>query len=40
MRLYSNTYKPDERVAEYQSYNEAMTKVDDLMELYSEASSD
>ena len=38
--LYSNIYEPDERVAEYQSYNEAMTKVDDLMEWYSEASSD
>ena len=38
--LYSNIYEPDERVAEYQSYNEAMTKVDDLMEWYSETSSD
>ena len=38
--LYSNIYEPDERVAEYQSYNEAMTKVDDLMKWYSETSSD
>ncbi|MFM7986776.1 MAG: hypothetical protein ACKPKO_46425 [Candidatus Fonsibacter sp.] len=38
--LYSNIYEPDERVAEYQSYNEAMTKVDDLMEWYLETSSD
>ncbi|MFM7983333.1 MAG: hypothetical protein ACKPKO_28825, partial [Candidatus Fonsibacter sp.] len=40
MMLYSNTHEPDERAAEYQSYNKAMTKVDDLMEWYSETSSD
>ncbi|MFM7987303.1 MAG: hypothetical protein ACKPKO_49115 [Candidatus Fonsibacter sp.] len=40
MMLYSNIYEPDERVAEYHLYNEAMTKVDDIMEWYSETSSD
>jgi len=38
--IYANMYVPDERVAEYQSYSDAMTKVDDLMEWYSETSSD
>ena len=38
--IYSNIYEPDERVVEYEKYNDALTKVDDLMQWHSEVSSD
>ena len=33
--IYSNIYEPDERVVEYEKYNDALTKVDDLMQWHS-----
>ncbi|MFM7987035.1 MAG: hypothetical protein ACKPKO_47755, partial [Candidatus Fonsibacter sp.] len=38
--LYANMYVPDERVVEYEKYNDALTKVEDLMQWHSEVSSD